>query len=108
MRIAVVVFVAAFGVTSVFAQDAAVPAPAAPAQAPAPGQGRGRGGPPRVIFIPDAPPLTQRSIGNPLVLPDGMTYGVVASVAVNAKGHVYVFHRMPVPLVELMTCALEF
>lgn len=33
-------------------------------------------------------------------LPAGTTLGVVASVAVNSKGHVFVFHRMPVPLLE--------
>ena len=72
------------------------PAPAGPGRG---GRG-GRGGPPRVVVIPDAPELDHTLVQNPLPLPDGMTYGVVASVATDSRGHVFVYHRSPVPLVE--------
>jgi len=71
----------------------------APATA-APGGGGGRGRGARVAFIPDAPVLPYAPVENPLPLPDGAMYGTVASVAVNSKGHVFVYHRVPVPLVE--------
>lgn len=82
----------------------AAPAPAA-TQAPAPppvGQGRGgrAGAPPRMVHIPDAPTLDYTYVPNPLPLPDGMSYGVVASLASDSKGHVFLYQRMPVPLVE--------
>jgi len=75
---------------------------AAPARSGAVGQrGRGgRGGPPRAAFIPDAPALPHVAVPSPLSLPPGAEWGVVASVAINSRGHVFVYHRMPVPLVE--------
>ncbi|MEO7192744.1 MAG: hypothetical protein ABI051_16980 [Vicinamibacterales bacterium] len=73
--------------------------PTTPARGAQGGQG-GRGGTPRVIHIPDAPVLDYVAVANALPLPAGMTYGIVASVAVNSKGHVFVYHRMAVPLVE--------
>lgn len=81
-----------------------VPSPDATGVAPAtPAQGRGgRGGrgAPRVVFIPDAPTLNYTLVTNPLPLPEGLTYGVVASVAVSSTGQVFVYHRSPTPLVE--------
>jgi hypothetical protein len=71
-----------------------------PAQVPA-GRGRGgRGGPPRVPFIPDAPILSHRVIEGALVLPPELTFAVVPSVAINSRGHVFVYHRGPTPVLE--------
>jgi peptidylamidoglycolate lyase len=89
------------------AQDPAPPAtpapasPAAPAQ-PAAGRGGrgGRGGTPRVIHVPDAPALPYIAVEHPLTLPPDMTTGVIASVAINSKGHVFLYQRMPVPVLE--------
>jgi hypothetical protein len=64
------------------------------------GRGGGRGGAPRVAHIPDAPVLPYVPIDNPLPLPGGEPYGVVAAVALNSKGHVFVLHRVAAPLAE--------
>jgi streptogramin lyase len=50
--------------------------------------------------VPDGPMLPYTAVANPLPLPAGMTYGAVAGVAVNSKGHIFVFHRVAAPLVE--------
>ncbi len=76
------------------AQKPAAPAPAVGRQA-----GRGRGAA-RPVHIPDAPRLDVRAVDNPLTLPPGTSFGVVAGVAVNSKGHVFVYQRTPVPLLE--------
>lgn len=77
------------------------PAPSAPSAPPAGGRGRGgRGGPPRVAFIPDAPSLSHRIVEGALVLPPEHTFAVVPSVAVNSRGHVFVYHRGPIPVFE--------
>lgn len=75
-------------------------APATAAQRGAGGGRGGRGGTPRVVFIPDAPVLDYALVQNPLPLPDGTAYGVVASVGVNSGGHAFVYHRSPVPIAE--------
>jgi len=66
------------------------------------GQGApaGRGGAPRVIHVPEAPVLDYAYVAQPLTLPAGRTFGVVAAVAVNAQGHVFVHQRTAQPLVE--------
>ncbi len=64
------------------------------------GAAAGRGGAPRVIHVPDAPVLDYAYVAKPLSLPDGRTFSVVASVAVNSKGHVFVHQRAAQPLVE--------
>lgn len=75
--------------------------PTAPTVIPPAGRGgRGRGGPPRVVFVPDAPALDYTYVENPLPPPTGMTYGVVASIGVDSRGHAFVYHRAPVPILE--------
>lgn len=46
------------------------------------------------------PSLGYTAVPNPLPLPEGMKYGGVAAVGVNSKGHIIVYHRLPVPLIE--------
>lgn len=78
----------------------AAPQQEAPTQTPG-GRGRGgRGGPPRVAFIPDAPILAHRIIEGALVLPPPLTFAVVPSVAINSRGHIFVYHRGPTPVLE--------
>jgi DNA-binding beta-propeller fold protein YncE len=60
----------------------------------------GRGGAPRVVHVPDAPVLDYTEVAHPLALPDGRAFAVVASVAVAANGHVFVYQRAPQPLIE--------
>lgn len=66
------------------------------------GQGTpgGRGGTARVVVVPDAPVLNYSYVTRPLMLPEGRTFSVVASVAVDARGHVFVHQRSPQPLIE--------
>lgn len=85
------------------AQQAGPPAPAPTAGAQS-GAGRGgrggRGGAPRVIHVPDAPLLPYAVVDHPFVIPPNIEMGVIASVAVNSRGHVFLYQRMPVPLLE--------
>jgi len=59
------------------------------------GRGRGRGGddqaPP--VRMTEAPEIPFDSVPDFLKLPDGMNFGEVPGVAVNSKGHVFVFTR---------------
>ena len=60
------------------------------------GRGRGRGGadeqlPP--VQMTTAPEIPFDSVADFLKLPDGMNFGEVPGVAVNSKGHVFVFTR---------------
>jgi DNA-binding beta-propeller fold protein YncE len=64
------------------------------------GAGGGRGGAGRVIVVPDAPLLDYTYVPRSLSLPEGRAFSVVASVAVNSKGHVFVYQRAAQPLVE--------
>ncbi|HKB09604.1 MAG TPA: peptidyl-alpha-hydroxyglycine alpha-amidating lyase family protein [Vicinamibacterales bacterium] len=60
-------------------------------------QGRGRGGaadaPQPAAQMTTAPELAFDSIANFFKLPEGMNFGEVPGVAVNSKGHVFVFTR---------------
>ena len=95
---------APFGPQGPAPQGPTAPTPAVPTEGQPParagGGGRGGRGAARVPFIPDAPILSYAAVENPLPLPAGSMYAAVASVAVNSKGHVFVYHRVPVPLVE--------
>ena len=60
------------------------------------GRGRGRGGagnqqPP--VHMTDAPEIAFDSVPDFLKLPEGMNFGEVPGVAVNSKGHIFVFTR---------------
>ena len=48
----------------------------------------------------EAPELEYAAVENPLTLPPGVEFGSSSSVAVDANGHLYVFHRGPGPLAE--------
>lgn len=91
-------------VTTTVAQEVGRGGASEPGQATPPGAGAGAGGrgrgPRPPAFIPDAPVLPHVAVDNPLPLPEGMSYGTVASVAIDSKGHIFVFHRADVPLVE--------
>jgi len=98
-----VLFAAALTPGVLAGQAGAPPAAAPSGPAAAAGQAGGRGagrGAARVVHIPEAPALNYAPVANPLPLPPDMTYGAVAGVAVNSHGHVFVYHRQPVPLVE--------
>jgi peptidylamidoglycolate lyase len=58
-------------------------------------QGRG----PRVVRVPDAPVLDFQQ-STPLTLPPGRTFGAVVSVAVNSKGHIFIYQRTAQPVIE--------
>ena len=47
--------------------------------------------PPRLAFTPAT---------DPFVLPDGVNFGGVAAIAINSKGHIFVYNRGPHPLME--------
>ncbi len=83
-------------------QSAPPPGPAqTPASPASPAGGRGgRGATPRVIHVPDAPVLPYVAVDHPLTVPPEVTMGVIASVAINSKGHVFLYQRMPVPVLE--------
>src|SRR5688572_14668155 len=107
MRFSLVALLALLVSTATFARQADSPAPSTPQTTSPPAAGRegggrrgGRGGAPRVVHVPNAPELDYAAVPNPLRLPEGMTYGVVASVGVAANGHAFLYHRMPVPIVE--------
>jgi streptogramin lyase len=46
------------------------------------------------------PPLDYVPAPDPFVLPAGMTMGSTSGVAINSKGHIFVLHRGPGPLME--------
>jgi len=106
MKCLPLVFVALLAPAVLVAAQAAPDAPQQPAAAPdAPARGLpngrgGRGGPARVIHVPDAPVMDYAPVPNPLTLPAGRTFGVVASIAINSRGHAFVYQRSPHPIVE--------
>ena len=53
-----------------------------------------------MIHVPDAPVLPYVAVEHPLVVPPDVTLGVIASVAVNSRGHIFLYQRMPVPVLE--------
>src|SRR5882724_11916469 len=58
--------------------------------------GRGRGGapePPQNVQMTDAPEIVFDSVPDFFKLPEGMNFGEVTGVAVNSKGHIFVFTR---------------
>lgn len=60
------------------------------------GRGRGRGGAeeqPPPVQMTDAPEIPFDSVPDFLKLPDGINFGEVPGVAVNSKGHIFVFTR---------------
>jgi streptogramin lyase len=65
---------------------------------PAQRAGAGRGGrPPIVLPGPDLPfTLVER----PFTMPADRTFGNVSAIAMNSRGHVFVFHRSAVPIFE--------
>src|SRR5437763_15702305 len=46
------------------------------------------------------PPLDYVAVPDPFTLPNGMTMGSTSGVALNSKGHIFVLHRGPGPLME--------
>jgi DNA-binding beta-propeller fold protein YncE len=48
---------------------------------------------PLALFAQDTPQIPFDSVPNPVKLPDGMYLGEVSGVAVNSKGHIFVFTR---------------
>src|SRR5262245_12650835 len=46
------------------------------------------------------PPLDYVAVADSFSLPAGMTFGSTSGVAINSKGHIFVLHRGPSPLVE--------
>jgi DNA-binding beta-propeller fold protein YncE len=46
------------------------------------------------------PPLDYAAVPDSFTLPSGMTFGGTSGVAINSKGHIFVLHRGPNPLVE--------
>ncbi len=55
---------------------------------------------PRQVKLAEGPDLGYVAVPDALPLPEGMHYGGVAAVAINSKGHIFVYHRAPVPLIE--------
>jgi sugar lactone lactonase YvrE len=55
---------------------------------------------PALLVPQQAPPLDYVAVADPLTLPAGMTMGAAASVAFDARGHLFVFNRGPQPFVE--------
>ena len=109
MRIAPIAVLLACVTAGAFAAQESSPAPSpvqSPAQTPAspapPAAGRGgRGGRgARVIHVPDAPALPYAAVEHPLTVPPDITMGVISSVAVNSKGHVFLYQRADVPVLE--------
>jgi len=64
------------------------------------GRASGRAGGRGDIKPINGPALPYTTVENPFTLPDDMKFGNVTAIAVNSKGHVFVFHRGPVPLFE--------
>jgi len=48
----------------------------------------------------EPPALPYQAAQDPFRLPDGATFGPVASVAINSKGNIFVYNRGPHPLME--------
>src|SRR5262245_61833048 len=46
------------------------------------------------------PPLDYAAVPDTFSLPAGMTFGSTSGVAINSKGHIFVLHRGPSPLLE--------
>ena len=46
-----------------------------------------------LLAQPSPPEIPFESVPNPLKLPEGFNFGEAAGVAVNSKGHVFVYHR---------------
>jgi sugar lactone lactonase YvrE len=55
---------------------------------------------PALLVPQNAPALDYVAVANPLSLPEGVTIGASASVAFDAKGHLWVLNRGPQPLAE--------
>ena len=55
---------------------------------------------PALLVPQNAPALDYVAVANPLPLPEGVTIGASASVAFDAKGHLYVLNRGPQALAE--------
>jgi len=55
---------------------------------------------PALLIPQNAPELDYVAVANPLTFPAGTTMGAAASVAFDAKGHLWVLNRGPQPLVE--------
>ena len=55
---------------------------------------------PALVVPQNAPAMDYVAVADPLTLPAGTTMGAAASVAFDAKGHLYVLNRGPQPLVE--------
>jgi len=55
---------------------------------------------PALLVPQTAPPLEYIAVADPIVLPAGMTMGAAASVAFDAKGHLFVLNRGAQPFVE--------
>jgi DNA-binding beta-propeller fold protein YncE len=55
---------------------------------------------PALLVPQDAPSFDYRAVSDPLVLPPGVTMGASASVAFDARGHLFVLNRGSQPLVE--------
>ena len=55
---------------------------------------------PALLVPQNAPALDYVAVANPLTLPEGTTIGASASVAFDAKGHLWVLNRGPQPLAE--------
>jgi DNA-binding beta-propeller fold protein YncE len=55
---------------------------------------------PALIVPQNAPELDYVAVANPLTFPAGTTIGAAASVAFDAKGHLWVLNRGPQPLAE--------
>src|SRR5262245_46950675 len=55
---------------------------------------------PALLVPQNAPALDYVAVANPLSFPEGVTIGASASVAFDAKGHLWVLNRGPQPLAE--------
>jgi hypothetical protein len=48
----------------------------------------------------DAPKLPYIAVGESFHLPPGANFGGTSGVAINSRGHIFVLHRGPMPLME--------
>lgn len=55
---------------------------------------------PAVAQTQAPPPLDYTPVPDGFALPPGMNFGGVSGVAINSKGHIFVLHRGPSPLME--------
>src|SRR5712691_5948908 len=53
-----------------------------------------------VAQSPAHPPLDYVAVPESFSLPAGMTLGSTSGVAINSKGHIFILHRGPNPLME--------